>query len=133
MKRNVLEGASSDYKLINIDVTKTRKEENRKENRMESVVIKFPTATSNLLPKSSCFKEKKIKFLGDCAAILINIISKLQERSPTKSVVVRKASCLPPVNTAKHSEISVAKFESLVNKFFPAQHVTEKDADGDSV
>ena len=34
---------------------------------------------------------------------------------------------------AKHSEISVAKFESLVNKLYPAEHVTEKDADGDSI
>ena len=48
----------------------------------------------------------------------MNIILKLQERSPVKSVVVRKASCLSPANMARQSEISVAKFESLVNKLF---------------
>ena len=56
MKRNVLKEASSDFKLINIDVT-------RKENSMGSAAIKLHTTTSNLLLKSSCFKEKKIKFL----------------------------------------------------------------------
>ena len=83
MKRNVLKEASSDFKLINIDVT-------RKENSMGSAAIKLHTTTSNLLLKSSCFKEKKIKFLGDCAVILMNIMLKLQERSPVNSVMVRK-------------------------------------------
>ena len=60
----------------------------------------------------------------------MNIILKLQERSPVKSVVVRKASCLSPVNMARQSEISVAKFESLVNKLFQGKHLTAKEADG---
>lgn len=51
---------------------------------MESAATKLPTATSNLLLKSSRSKEKKIKFRGYCAAILMNIILKLQERSPFK-------------------------------------------------
>ena len=123
VKRNVLEEAGSDYKLINIDVAK-------KENRKESSAIKLPTATNNLLLKSGCSKEKKIKFQGECAVILMNIILKLQERSPVKSVVVRKASCLSPVNMARQSEISVAKFESLVNKLFQGKHLTAKEADG---
>ena len=56
---------------------------------MESAATKLPTATSNLLLKSSRSKEKKIKFRGYCAAIFMNIISKLQERSPVKLLVVR--------------------------------------------
>ena len=123
LKRNLLEEARSDYKLINIDVAK-------KENRKESAVIKLPAATNNLLVKSGCSKEKKIKFQGEYAVILMNIIVKLQERSPVKSVVVRKASCLSPVNMARQSEISVAEFESLVNKLIQRKHLTAKEADG---
>ena len=78
----------------------------------------------------AALKRKKIKFQGECAVILMNIILKLQERSPVKSVVVRKASCLSPVNMARQSEISVAKFESLVNKLFQGKHLTAKEADG---
>ena len=48
----------------------------------------------------------------------MSIIWKMQECSPVTSVLVRKASCLSPVNMAKQSEISVAKFESLVSKLF---------------
>ena len=95
VKRNVLEEAGSDYKLINIDVAKK-----------ESSAIKLPTATNNLLVKSGCSKEKKIKFQGECAVILMYIILKLQECSPVESVVVRKASYLSPVNMARQSEIS---------------------------
>ena len=62
--------------------------------------------------------------------MLMNIILKLQEHSPVKSVVVRKASCLSPVNMARQSEISVSKFESLVNKLFQGKHLTAKEADG---
>ena len=123
VKGNVLEEAGSDYKLINIDVAK-------KENRKESSAIKLPTATNNLLVKSGCCKENKIKFQGECSVILMNIILKLQERSPVKSVVVRKPSCLSPVNMARQFEISVAKFESLVNKLFQGKHLTAKEADG---
>ena len=67
IKWNVLEEASSNYKLISVDVTK-------KENRMESAVMELPTATSNLLLKSSCSKERKIKFRCECTAIPINIV-----------------------------------------------------------
>ena len=63
----MLEEASSNYKLISVDVTKN-------ENRMESAVMKLPTATSNLLLKSSCSKERKIKFRCECTAIPINIV-----------------------------------------------------------
>ena len=69
IKRNALDETSSDYKLININVTK-------KENRIESAAIKLPTATSNFLLKSSCSKEKKIEYWGDRVAILMNIILK---------------------------------------------------------
>ena len=41
---------------------------------MESAVMKLPTATSNLLLKSSCSKERKIKFRCECTAIPINIV-----------------------------------------------------------
>ena len=91
IKRNALDETSSDYKLININVTK-------KENRIESAAIKLPTATSNFLLKSSYSKEKKIEYWGDCVAILMNIILKQWEHSPMKSVLVRKASCLSPAN-----------------------------------
>ena len=57
VKRNVLEEAGSDYKLINNDVAK-------KENRKESSAIKLPTATNNLLVKSGYSKEKKNKISG---------------------------------------------------------------------
>ena len=67
IKWNVLEEANNNYKLISVDVTK-------KENRMESAVMKLPTATSNLLLKSSCSKERKIKFCFECTAIPTNII-----------------------------------------------------------
>ena len=63
----MLEEANNNYKLISVDVTK-------KENRMESAAMKFPTATSNLLLKSSCSKERKIKFCFECTAIPTNII-----------------------------------------------------------
>ena len=56
---------------------------------MESAATKLSTATSNLLLRTSRSKEKKIKFRGYCAAIFMNIISKLQERSPVKLLVVR--------------------------------------------
>lgn len=79
IKRNLLEEASSDYKPINIDVTK-------KENRMESAAIKLLRATNNLILKMSYFKGKKKKNRGDCAAILMSIILKMQERSPVEVI-----------------------------------------------
>lgn len=78
IKRNLLEEASSDYKPFNIDVTK-------KENRMESAAIKLLRSTNNLILNMSYFKgKKKKKNRGDCAAILMSIILKMQERSPVE-------------------------------------------------
>ena len=51
----------------------------------------------------------------------MNIMLKLQERSPVNLVMVRKE--------AKRSEMSFAKFESLVNKLFKMEHFTTKEAD----
>ena len=59
----------------------------------------------------------------------MNIILKQQQCSPMKSVIIRKASCLSPVNMARQSEISVAKFESLVNKLYQVKHLTATEAD----
>ena len=51
----------------------------------------------------------------------MNIMLKLQERSPVNSVMVRKE--------AKRSEMFFAKFESLVNKLFKMEYFTTKEAD----
>ena len=61
------------------------------------------------------------------------ILLKLHERSPLKSVVVRRASCLSPVNIAKRWEIPVAKFKSLVNKLFQVEKLTAKKEDGANI
>lgn len=53
----MLEEASTDYKQININITK-------KGNRMESATIRLPTATTSFFLKSSSSKEKKIKVWG---------------------------------------------------------------------
>ena len=52
---------------------------------------------------------------------------KFQERSPLKSIVIRSVASLSPCNMAKSSEVSIKKFEKLVDH--EKQHISSQQCD----
>ena len=61
--------------------------------------------------------------------MLVAIIEKIQERSPLVYVIVRSASCICPLQIARHQEISILKFTKLVDKLFSGHWLSAKIAD----
>ena len=62
-------------------------------------------------------------------AVLASFISKFQERSPLKSLIVRCASCLSPENIVRDQDASICKFKSLADKLFQAKHLSSHNSD----
>ena len=79
------------YQLINMDTTK-------RENQLIPEKLSLP-ATISLL--SSLTSESKKKFLKDSLQLLICLLTKLQETSPLKSLIVRCCAALSPPQHGK--------------------------------
>ena len=117
VRREILDGVVTGYKLVKIDLTNSS-------NIVPSELINLPTATKNLLKSNILSEDKKRQFKKDCITILVAIVSKLQERSPLKYLVVRCASCIAPLNMVRNKDECSVKFTKLIDKLYSCKWIS---------
>ena len=122
VRREVLDEAVTGYKLVKIDLTNSS-------NIAPSELINLPTATKNLLKSNILSEDKKRQFKKDCITILVAIVSKLQERSPLKYLVVRCASCIAPLNMVLNKDECSVKFTKLIDKPYSCKWISSSVGD----
>ena len=116
----VTDEADSAYSSIKIDLQK-------RENHLPSESVNLPTTTKTLLSSLQASLTNKFKFKGEYAAIVKDIVEKLQERSPLKYLFVRSLSSFVPKNMIE-SKNNPSKFEKVVGKLYTAKLVDSKEA-----
>ena len=123
LKREVLTNAKTPKMLLAIDVRKTK-------NQLGSEEILVPTRVKQMLSEMSSVRlEKKREFRNECLLTVVEILTKLKERSPLNSVVVRYAASLEPKDMCEAKDASVVKFNSLAEKISKYQWITCDEAD----
>ena len=121
IRKAVIDEADSAYSLIKIDLKK-------RENHLPPESIKLPTATKAFLSTLQASLTKKLKFKGECAALVKEIVEKLQEKSPLKYLFVRSLSSIVPKNMIENNNCS-SNFEKVVDRLYTANHINSKEAD----
>ena len=81
IRKTVIDEADTAYSLIKIDLQK-------RENYLPHELVKLPTASKSSLSSLQASNTKKLKFKGECAALVKGIVEKLQEKSPLKYLFV---------------------------------------------
>ena len=61
-------------------------------NHLEDGLVDVGAATKDILDRTQVSNEKKRLFKRDCKSLVLNVLLKLQERSPLKYCVLRKSS-----------------------------------------
>lgn len=110
------------FKLIKFDLSKS-------ENLLHPQLIQLPTATKSLLKASTLTNEKKKIFMKECKAVVIELLDKLQERSPLNYLICRNASSLLPSEIVKDKIKSIKSFSRLVEKLYDMKWLVSEDAD----
>ena len=123
IKGDVLQKATTPYKLIKIDVT-------QKENLVPSSQIRLDTATKAALNKATTTDTKKLRFKDDCIIVLTTLIQKLQNRCPLTSSIVWNSECLSPKHIIEEApEASQNMFTQLVECLHTLKWLTADQAD----
>jgi hypothetical protein len=122
IRKEVLDSASTSYKLIKLDVEK-------KENHLPADTIKLGTAVKSLLRSNNISEGSKHQFKKDCVQLLVQLTKKLQERSPLKYMVVRNSTCLSPINMVQNKDVALSRFGALVEKLHRCEWISATIAD----
>ena len=98
----------------------------KQENHFPLESIKLRTAIKTMLLSLQANLTKKLKFKGECAAIVKSIVEKLQKRLPLKHLFVRSLWSLVPKNMIE-SKNCPSKFKHVVDKLFTSNHINSKE------
>lgn len=86
--------------------------------------------TSKMLESCSTEDQKnKLKFLNSCIEMLVKVIGKLQERSPSRYSVVWSSFCLSSLNITDDNQIRITQFKTWVENLFDSNLLTSKVVD----
>ena len=102
-------------------------------NHLEDGLVDVDAATKDILDRTQVSNEKKRSFKRDCKSLVLNVLLKLQERSPLKYCVLRNSSALCPRNMVRLSEESSFRFRTLVDKLYNLSKITVSTADNAKV
>ena len=98
-------------------------------NHLEDGLVDVGAATKDILDRTQVSNEKKELLKRDCKSLVLNILLKLQERSPLKCCILRNSSALCPRNMVRLSEESSFHFRTLVDKLYSLRKITVSTAD----
>ena len=122
LRRQVIEEATSPYKLLKIDLEK-------RESMGDLQNVDLETAANSALNKSKVKDDLTMKFLKDCVKILVKLIEKLKERSPLSYGVVRNAVCFVPSEMVNHGATSELRAKNLIQKLYDLKLLSSQEAD----
>ena len=122
LRRQVLEEATTPYKLLKIDLRK-------RESMVDLQNVDLGTAANSALNKSKVKDDLKMKFHKDCVKILVKLIEKLKERSPLSYGVVRNAVCFVPSEIVNHGATSELRAKNVIQKLYDLKLLSSQEAD----
>ena len=111
-KKDALDKANTIFKKMSLKWLSDSK------NHLEDGLVDVGAATKDILDRTQVSNEKKQLFKRDCKCLVLNVLLKLQERSPLKYWVLRNSSTLCPRNMVCLSEESSFRFRTLVDKLY---------------
>ena len=126
MKRAVLEGANSAYKIAKLNVL-----DSATHVAPSEVDIGF-TARTTL---EKVYKEKKIsqlqvlEFRKECESMLATTVAKIQERSPLKYNFARKLASLDPRVMVSNPDQAIKMFQEVLQRLIEIRWKTSEEAD----
>ena len=101
-----------------------------KNNHLENALIDVGAATKDKLDNVLVSLEKKKTFKGECKLMVLDILRKLQERSPLRYSIVRNCSSLVPKNMVLHREESTLRFRSLCDRLYALKKISSTADNG---
>ena len=122
LQRQVIEEATTSYKLLKIDLGK-------RESMVDLQNVDLGTAANSALNKSKVKDDLKMKFREDCVKILVKLIEKLKERSPLSYGVVCNPVCFLPREMVNHGATSELRAKNLIQKFYDLKLLSFQEAD----
>ncbi|KAL2076341.1 hypothetical protein ACEWY4_028042 [Coilia grayii] len=84
-------------------------------------------------PGTKIGEHSVLSLRNKCLQCLVQIIKKLQERSPLKFPIVRQIACLDPTKMAKDPEWCIVQMKALVQTFIQGQQLAGGVAAGDVI
>ena len=126
MKRAVLEGANSAYKIAKLNVLDSA-------THVAPSEVDIAFAAKTTLEK--IYKEKKIsqlqvlEFRKECESMLATTVAKIQERSPLKYNFARKLASLDPRVMVSNPDQAVKMFQEVLQRLIETRWKTSEEAD----
>ena len=126
MKRAVLEGVNSVYKIAKLDVLDSA-------THVAPSEVNIGFATKTTLVK--VYKEKKIsqlqvlEFRKECESMLATTVAKIQERSLLKYNSVRKLASLDPRVMVSNPDQAIKTFQEVLQRLIETRWKTSEEAD----
>ena len=126
MKRAVLEGANSAYKIAKLNMLDSA-------THVAPSEVDIGFAAKTTLEK--VYKEKKIsqlqvlEFRKECKSMLATTVAKIQERSPLKYNFARKLASLDPRVMVSNPDQAVKMFQEVLQRLIETRWKTSEEAD----
>ena len=126
MKRAVLEGANSAYKIAKLNVLDSA-------THVAPTEVDIGFAAKTTLEK--VYKEKKIsqlqvlEFRKECESMLATTVAKIQERSPLKYNFARKLASLDPRVMVSNPDQAIKMFQEMLQRLIETRWKTSEEAD----
>ena len=126
MKRAVLEGANSAYKIVRLNVLDSA-------THVAPSEVDIGFAAKTTLEK--VYKEKKIsqlqvlEFRKECESMLATTVAKVQEWSPLKYNFARKLASLDPRVIVSNQNQAIKMFQEVLQRLIETRWKTSEEAD----
>ena len=126
MKRAVLEGDNSAYKIAKLNVLDSA-------THVAPSEVDIGFAAKTTLEK--VYKEKKIsqlqvlEFRKECESMLATTVAKIQERSPLKYNFTRKVASLDPRVMVSNPDQAIKMFQEVLQRLIETRWKTSEEAD----
>ena len=98
-------------------------------NHLENDLVDVGAATKDLLRKVEVTAERKRKFKGECKKVILDVLTKLSERTPLRFSIIRHASAIVPGNMVHVSEICSKRFSNLTDRLYSLNKIKASVAD----
>ena len=100
-----------------------------KENHLENGLVDTGAATKLKLQKTNVKSESKRKSQGKCKQFAINVLLKINEKSPMQFSIAQNAQSLDPVLMARFPEVSSQRFTKLADRPFALNKILDNTTD----
>ena len=126
MKRAVIEGANSAYKIAKLNVLDSA-------THVAPSEVDTGFAAKTTLEK--VYKEKRmsqlqvLEFRKECESMLATTVAKIQERSPVRYISARKLASLGPRVMVSNPDQAIKMFQEVLQRLIQTRWKTSEEAD----